>query len=63
MKWFLPGPEAGAQTSLYLASAPELESVTGRYFEDCREKARSPLAEDAELANRLWTATEKMLAD
>ena len=63
MKWFLPGPEAGAQTSLYLASAPELESVTGRYFENCREKARSPLAEDAELANRLWTATEKMLAD
>lgn len=63
LKRFLPGPEAGAQTSLYLASASELETVTGRYFEDCREKAQSPLAEDAELANRLWTATEKMLAD
>ena len=63
LKRFLPGPEAGAQTSLYLASAPELEKVTGRYFEKCREKAQSPLAEDAELANRLWTATEKMLAD
>ena len=63
LKWFLPGPEAGAQTSLYLASAPELETLTGRYFEDCREKAQSPLAGDAELAKRLWTATEKMLAD
>ncbi len=63
LKLFLPGPEAGAQTSLYLASAPELETVTGRYFEDCTEKTQSPLAEDAELANRLWTATEKMLAD
>jgi NAD(P)-dependent dehydrogenase (short-subunit alcohol dehydrogenase family) len=63
LKWFLPGPEAGAQTSLYLASAPELETVTGSYFEDCGEKTQSPLAGDAELAKRLWTATEKMLAE
>ena len=33
MKWFLSGPEAGARTSIYLAYAPDLEQVSGRYFE------------------------------
>ncbi|MHC4777174.1 MAG: SDR family oxidoreductase [Planctomycetota bacterium] len=62
MKWFLPGPEAGARTSIHLASAPELERLSGRYFEKCREKAPSLLALDAELAQDLWAATEALVA-
>lgn len=62
MKWFLPGPETGAQTSIYLATAPELESVSGRYFEKCREKAPSKLAQDEALAKKLWAKTEALVA-
>lgn len=61
MKWFLPGPEAGAQTSVYLATAPELEQLSGRYFDDCSEKAPSHLAQNEDLAKRLWAATEALL--
>ena len=63
MKWFLPGPEAGAKTSIYLASAPELTQVTGRHFEKCTEKAPSTLAQDDALAERLWAASEVLAAN
>jgi len=62
MKWFLPGPETGAQTSIYVATAPELEQVSGRYFEKFAEKAPSRLAQNGELANSLWARTETILA-
>ena len=61
MKWFLPGPEAGAQTSIYLASAPGFEQLSGRYFAGCHEKAPSKLAQDERLAKELWAATEALL--
>jgi NAD(P)-dependent dehydrogenase (short-subunit alcohol dehydrogenase family) len=46
--------EEGAATSLYCATSPEVSDHTGRYYTRCREKAPSPLAEDPELAARLW---------
>jgi NAD(P)-dependent dehydrogenase (short-subunit alcohol dehydrogenase family) len=46
--------EEGAATSLYCATSPEVADQTGRYYARCREKAPSPLAEDPELASRLW---------
>lgn len=51
---FLPGPEVGARTPLYLVRAPELERVTGWYFEKGAEKAPSTLARDEALAKDLW---------
>ncbi len=30
-------PEKGAKTSIYLASSPEVQSITGKYFIDCKE--------------------------
>lgn len=62
MKCFLKGPEVGAQTSIYLASAPELKEVSGRYFHDFFNKTPSKLAQDEALAKRLWDATEALLA-
>lgn len=44
----------GAQTSVYLAAAPEVEGVTGRYFDDRREKPSSDSARDEALQERLW---------
>jgi retinol dehydrogenase-14 len=51
---FFRKPEQGAQTSIYLASSPEVEGVTGKYFFDCQAVDSSPLSHDQVLANRLW---------
>src|SRR5215510_2351583 len=45
---FLKSPEEGARTSLYLASAPEVEGVSGRYFARCRERQPAAHARDPE---------------
>ena len=48
------GPDKGAETPVYLAASPDVESVTGRYFVDCRPVPSSRMSYDAELAARLW---------
>jgi NAD(P)-dependent dehydrogenase (short-subunit alcohol dehydrogenase family) len=47
-------PEKGAQTSIYLASSPEVEGVTGKYFFDCQPIQSSPVSYDKALAEKLW---------
>jgi NAD(P)-dependent dehydrogenase (short-subunit alcohol dehydrogenase family) len=47
-------PEQGARTSIYLASSPEVEGVTGKYFVDCKPARSSALSYDQSLAERLW---------
>jgi retinol dehydrogenase 12 len=59
MKRFMLSNEEGAKTPLYCATAPELASTTGRYYEKCRETPPNPLAEDEALAMELWTRTEE----
>lgn len=44
----------GARTSVYLASAPEVAGVTGKYFERCAEVMPSAAARDEVLAGKLW---------
>jgi len=53
-------PEQGARTSIHLATSPEVADVTGRYFVNCRVARPRPQATDAELARRLWEASERM---
>lgn len=50
-------PEKGARTHIYVASAPELEGVSGKYFAYCKEAQPSPLALDAVIGKRLWDWT------
>ena len=49
--------EQGAATSLYCATAPELDGVTGRFYENCREREPSAVA-TVELAGELWQRSE-----
>jgi NAD(P)-dependent dehydrogenase (short-subunit alcohol dehydrogenase family) len=51
---FAISPEQGALTTLYLATSPEVENVTGTYF--VRRKPASPSreAQDDATARRLW---------
>jgi NAD(P)-dependent dehydrogenase (short-subunit alcohol dehydrogenase family) len=54
-------PEKGARTSVYLATAPELEHTTGKYFVALREKQPDPAALDEALARRLWDESAKLV--
>jgi NAD(P)-dependent dehydrogenase (short-subunit alcohol dehydrogenase family) len=55
-------PEQGAATGVWLATAPELAGVSGRYFADGREKKPARFAEDDAAAQRLWTLSEQLVA-
>ncbi len=51
---FFKTPAQGAATSLYVATAPELATTSGRYFTDCRERETTSAARDGSAARRLW---------
>jgi NAD(P)-dependent dehydrogenase (short-subunit alcohol dehydrogenase family) len=53
-------PAEGARTSVFVASATEVAGVTGRYFDDCREKEPSREAQNEEVADRLWRVSEQL---
>jgi len=54
MRRFLNDPEKAAKTYVFLASSPDVEGVTGKYWEYCAEKASSPLSYDTDLQRRVW---------
>lgn len=60
---FLLNAEQGARTSVYLASSPEVEGVTGKYFVRCRARTPSAAARDDSAARRLWEESEKLIAN
>lgn len=60
-KPFMITPEQGAQTIVQLVTSPDLEGVTGQYFEKKRPVKPAPLAQDEQLASRLWSVSEKMV--
>ncbi len=55
---FMPSPEKGARTSIYLASSPLVEGVTGRYFVAKKPKTSSRRSYDEATARRLWEISE-----
>jgi hypothetical protein len=54
---FMKTPAQGALTPVYLASSPEVEGITGRYFAGRKPKTASKAAYDATAAARLWQAS------
>ena len=58
MKRLMRSSEQGARTSIWCATAPELAGVSGRYYDDCREKQPSRVA-TPELAGALWARSEE----
>jgi hypothetical protein len=52
-------PEQGAKTTLHCATAPQLSAETGMYYEDCKVKASSSVAQDIALAEQLWMQSSK----
>ncbi len=52
--------EEGAEAVVRLAASPELEGVTGRYFDGTREARANRQAYDAEARRRLWALSEEL---
>lgn len=50
----------GSKTSVYLATAPDLEKVTGKYFVDKKETRSASISYDSEMRNKLWEISEQM---
>jgi NAD(P)-dependent dehydrogenase (short-subunit alcohol dehydrogenase family) len=53
-------PEQGARTSIYLASAPEVDGISGRYFVKEKPGISSPQSRDQTAAERLWRLSAEM---
>jgi len=64
LKWLIERisltPEQGADNTVYLATSPEVEGVTGKYFVKREAVASSPLSYDEDLARRLWEISEQI---
>lgn len=56
-KLFMKSTEDGSKTSLYCATSPETAGQTGKYYDDAKPKAPSPVA-TPELAAELWERSE-----
>lgn len=57
---FFLTPEKGAETSIYLATAPELEGITGKYFAKKKVKKSNKQSYNVEVSRRLWVVSEEL---
>lgn len=62
IKRFMLTTEEGAATTLYCATDATIANESGRYYDNCREKTPTAVAQDMALANRLWEASERWVA-
>ena len=60
---FMKSPVAGADTSVYLATSPEVEGVSGGYFFKRKPRTSTAQTRDPALAKRLWILSEALVAD
>lgn len=61
VKAFMLTAKQGADTAVWLATAPELAKVSGEYFVSRKRKAGSDRSRDAELARKLWQLSEQIV--
>lgn len=58
---FAISEEKGAETSIYLATDPNLNKVSGKYFVKKKEAKSSPVSYDKVARRNLWTYTEDLI--
>jgi NAD(P)-dependent dehydrogenase (short-subunit alcohol dehydrogenase family) len=58
---FMKTPQQGAATSVYLASSPTVDGVTGKYFANRRVETSSKASYDLEAATRLWQVSAALV--
>lgn len=57
---FFKTSERGAETSVFLASSPTVEGVSGKYFSNCRELKSAQSSYDRDAVQRLWNLSVEM---
>jgi NAD(P)-dependent dehydrogenase (short-subunit alcohol dehydrogenase family) len=58
---FLKTPAQGAQTSIYLASSPDVDGVTGQFFANGKPKTANEVAYDTDMTARLWNVSADLV--
>ncbi len=58
---FFISAERGGARIVQLAASPDVQGVTGKYFEDGQVVEPAPLARDESLATRLWDVSARMV--
>ena len=53
--------ERGAETSVWAATDPELETVTGKTFAKKKETESAPITHDKEFQDKLWDTATKLI--
>ncbi|HSU95788.1 MAG TPA: SDR family oxidoreductase, partial [Gemmatimonadaceae bacterium] len=48
-RWLMLSPEKGARTTVYLAASPDVQGVTGQYFDKCKPASTIELSHDVAL--------------
>lgn len=61
MRRFMQSPERGADTSIYLASSPDAEGVSGQYFAGRKVKASHKSSHDTATTARLWQVSADLV--
>jgi NAD(P)-dependent dehydrogenase (short-subunit alcohol dehydrogenase family) len=59
--WLFISPEQGAETSIHLASSPDVEGETGRYYDSKRSVPSSFVSYDRRTQQRLWEVSEELV--
>ena len=60
LKPFTITPKKGAETSVFLASSPDVEGVSGKYFDQKRESRSSRVSQDEDAQELLWDMSSKL---
>lgn len=61
MRGFHKTPWEGAQTIIFLSVSPEVENVSGYYFEDCRSVGPCSSPQYSEIVKKLWDVSEELV--
>ena len=65
VRWIIPlfakTPKQGAETTVYLATSPEVASISGEYFKDKKQAKSSYYSKNMEAAQKLWDLSTQYL--
>jgi NAD(P)-dependent dehydrogenase (short-subunit alcohol dehydrogenase family) len=59
---FMITAQQGAETTIFLATAPRLDKYNGGYFKKKKIAKTSAVAKDSEARNKLWAISEKLIS-
>ncbi len=63
LKWMFTSPKKGAETTIYLATSPDVENTTGKYLYKKKSIKSAKLSYDKVLCQKLWDFTENLIQE